>query len=1312
MNKPQPIKSKIAAGFAGMALLFFAGSTPAALVTTTDHQEGTAPVFTPSWVPDAANSLINGLAPSSSTGDFNQEFYWGNRTNTSLTIARAGWLDIAVGGASGFNGNTTTNNYVSCGGGAGNTIVYTLPSPGAYGYNLTNIAVYGGWGDGGRADMRFSVSYATIFDTNTFIPLTYVDYNPSDSGKDANRVIFSDSGNSFIAPNVAAVKFDFTTIAAENNWAGIAAITIGGTTAAGPTNLPISTTYSNQLPGSATSPSWTIESDSLIRGMTPTTTAGNFAYEGAATIAALTDSTFGNVDSTASYATGGNNAGTAAIYTLTNSANGSDITNIVIYSGWADGGRDGQCVKVSYSTVAAPSTYTLIASVFYNPTVPGGTPSANRVQIHTASGGPLAQQVYNVKFDFTPQSGEIDNGFSGYAELIVEGQNSSSPPPAPSPILISDTLPGTAHDVVGGSIAFTAVYSNLPPANLQWQVISGGVTNDIIGQTNATLTLASLQLTDSGSYQLKAVNATNGTAAPSYSTPSALSVSNVPAAVGNIITTVAGQTGLGSAGASTNFYPTWIVSTNNDLIYGSVNGSGVGTWAAGAGNFGADQSGGDPAVLSDGSFGYFNYWPNVGSTPTEVTCGTTAGNSITYTLNTNTTPLGYDLTNIVVYGGWGDNGRDEQEYTVYYSTVSSPNSFQTLQFVQYNPSTPNGVQSATRVALTPVTGALAQHVAAVKFDFNILSPFPKNGYEGYSEIIIAGKPSLPIPTLTTNITPLSASDVVGGRITMYAAFTGYSSLQWQKNGTNIPGATTATLVLNNLQLSDTAVSGGYALVASNASGTVSSSPCALTVNPVPAAVTNVITAIATQTRPGTSFAPTWDATALSSSLIYQASPSSSGSGDFTAAFNNEQASGPAVLTDGTYGVVDFADSGNHASFACIGPGRAGKFVTYALIGSANGYNLTNISVSAAWNDGGRDGQGYTVYYSTVANPTTFIPLAGVSYDPVSPVGISWDKSTLTPAAGSLAQNVAALMFDFSSPAGETLGADYSGYSEISVYGSPSSPSTAPIVVTATNENTATPDWVVETNSLIENQPPSSVGTGAFAGNFNNEAPTEGLPALTDGTFGPSGLGITNFATCGGAFGAGSSATYVSGNGWNLTNIVVYSGWSSYDRDGQFYNITYSTVSAPATFVPLVTVTYNPTAGTGPSANRVEIAPGNGATTLATNVYAVKFDFTPQTAGRDNGYSGYAEIVLQGSNLAPATPPTVRAPVVSGTNLVLTGTGGTANRAYTWLSTTNLLVPLSNWTTNATGVLDGNGAFSNAIPINPSTPANFFRLRMP
>lgn len=62
-------------------------------------------------------------------------------------------------------------------------------------------------------------------------------------------------------------------------------------------------------------------------------------------------------------------------------------------------------------------------------------------------------------------------------------------------------------------------------------------------------------------------------------------------------------------------------------------------------------------------------------------------------------------------------------------------------------------------------------------------------------------------------------------------------------------------------------------------------------------------------------------------------------------------------------------------------------------------------------------------------------------------------------------------------------------------------------------------------------------------------------------------------------------------------------------------------------------------------------------------------------------------------------------------MIVTGTGGTPDSAYTWLYTTNLTPPIL-WTTNFNGTLDGAGAFSNSFPINSNTPQGFFQLRLP
>jgi hypothetical protein len=74
-------------------------------------------------------------------------------------------------------------------------------------------------------------------------------------------------------------------------------------------------------------------------------------------------------------------------------------------------------------------------------------------------------------------------------------------------------------------------------------------------------------------------------------------------------------------------------------------------------------------------------------------------------------------------------------------------------------------------------------------------------------------------------------------------------------------------------------------------------------------------------------------------------------------------------------------------------------------------------------------------------------------------------------------------------------------------------------------------------------------------------------------------------------------------------------------------LSYSTVSAPTTFIPLTSVNFNPAiAGGVQSATRVTIAEDTAAA-LATNVKSIRFQFTPSP---ENGYTGYTEIDVVGA----------------------------------------------------------------------------------
>lgn len=489
-------------------------------------------------------------------------------------------------------------------------------------------------------------------------------------------------------------------------------------------------------------PSWSVALGSMILGQSPSSVgSGNFSQS----TSFLTDGSFGyfsyipGVGLSPTEVTGGSSAGQSVIYNLGGSASGYSISNIVVYGGWGDAGRDQQAYTVSYSSVAAPTNFISLASVDFNPANPSAVQSATRSSLKSATGGPLATNVAALKFDFTTPSPE--NGYCGYSEIAVYGTSIN-------PAVTQNTLPVTAADVVGSQVTFTAAFTGVEPLFYQWQKVSGGVTNNVVGATNTILTLTNLQLANTASYQLQASNAY----AVAVSAARALTVSSVPGAVNNVVTSMAAQTGTGSG----TFTPTWTVVTNNSLIAGK-------SPSSTSGSFTLEVPGRSVNFMTDGGDGALTQINGPNGTTTSanyVTCGNGGGAGALVTFTLTGFAAGYTLTNITVYAGWKDAGRDQQAYTVYYSKVAAPTTFLSLGSVNYNPANLAGAQSATRATLAPANGVLATNVAAVKFDFT--TPASENGYVGYTEIALFGIPTQVVANNPTNIT----FQVTGNNLTL------------------------------------------------------------------------------------------------------------------------------------------------------------------------------------------------------------------------------------------------------------------------------------------------------------------------------------------------------------------------------------------------------------------------------------------------------------------------------------------------------------------------------------------------------------------
>jgi len=323
-------------------------------------------------------------------------------------------------------------------------------------------------------------------------------------------------------------------------------------------------------------------------------------------------------------------------------------------------------------------------------------------------------------------------GYDRMAQTWYEGILALHLPPSP-PSPIQDVQPVTASAFVRDQITFSAVMGSDHPVTYQWLRVSDGVTNNISGATNTTLTLSNLQLTDTTSYCLRASN----TLGVGVSSPGSLTISSLPAPMNNLVIATAAETGLASG---VLFNPGWAASTNNSLIAGQSPSTALGDFSKEVTGRSVDW------LTAGGSLGIAMTAGKYGPTCSTnyVTCGngtgpdgSRAGSTIIYALSGSSN--GYNLKNITVYGGWANNRRDQQAYSIYYSTATAPSNYIYLATVDYDPKIADNVPSATRVTLTSATRWLAANVAAVKFDFT--NPGAENGYCGYARINIFGVPS-------------------------------------------------------------------------------------------------------------------------------------------------------------------------------------------------------------------------------------------------------------------------------------------------------------------------------------------------------------------------------------------------------------------------------------------------------------------------------------------------------------------------------------------------------------------------------------------
>ena len=77
----------------------------------------------------------------------------------------------------------------------------------------------------------------------------------------------------------------------------------------------------------------------------------------------------------------------------------------------------------------------------------------------------------------------------------------------------------------------------------------------------------------------------------------------------------------------------------------------------------------------------------------------------------------------------------------------------------------------------------------------------------------------------------------------------------------------------------------------------------------------------------------------------------------------------------------------------------------------------------------------------------------------------------------------------------------------------------------------------------------------------------------------------------------------------------------------------------------------------------------------------------------------------------STPPVINSLVISGGNLIFSGTNGAHGGTYYVLSSSNVALPLSQWSSIATDTFSGTGTFSVTNPVG-TDPSRFFIIKSP
>jgi autotransporter-associated beta strand protein len=228
----------------------------------------------------------------------------------------------------------------------------------------------------------------------------------------------------------------------------------------------------------------------------------------------------------------------------------------------------------------------------------------------------------------------------------------------------------------------------------------------------------------------------------------------------------------------------------------------------------------------------------------------------------------------------------------------------------------------------------------------------------------------------------------------------------------------------------------------------------------------------------------------------------------------------------------------------------------------------------------------------------------------------------------------------------------------------------------------------------------------------------GTLALGQNPSGNATLASSAIAIAGGAtFNvSGLSSTFTLAHGQTLGNTTSTGAVVGSINDASGGLVLNYSSGTPSLSVSSGTLTLNSTTAVTVTNTGAALVAGNTYTLIASGV-AGTAPSSVTLAGNVAGVAGTLQIsggALKLVASVSALPAKLTGISVSGTTLTISAVNGAPSGQFTLLESTNLLLPLNQWTPVLTNNLNASGAlvnFSTNI-INPASPQEFYLLQMP